>query len=126
MSDQFKSYIPPDQDMKEISFKAILLGIIPRKKSTVEAIKKVYSSLQLHTYSFRDTISVRKTTFLKTRSPEHLLALAGFHNRVSTFEWYHMIQLASKRKGKPVNLRVPEDVLKKQIQRDLDHLAFLE
>lgn len=28
MSDQFKSYIPPDQDMKEISFKAILLGII--------------------------------------------------------------------------------------------------
>ncbi len=28
MSDQFKSYIPPDQNMKEISFKAIFLGII--------------------------------------------------------------------------------------------------
>lgn len=28
MSDEFKSYIPPGQDMKEISFKAILLGII--------------------------------------------------------------------------------------------------
>ena len=28
MSDQFKSYIPPDQDMKEISFKAVFLGII--------------------------------------------------------------------------------------------------
>jgi putative OPT family oligopeptide transporter len=28
MSDPFKSYIPPDRDMKEISFKAILLGII--------------------------------------------------------------------------------------------------
>lgn len=27
MSNEFKSYIPPDQDMKEISFKAILLGI---------------------------------------------------------------------------------------------------
>ncbi len=28
MSDQFKSYIPPDQDMKELSFKAIFLGIL--------------------------------------------------------------------------------------------------
>lgn len=28
MSEQFKSYIPPDQDMKELSFKAIFLGIL--------------------------------------------------------------------------------------------------
>jgi hypothetical protein len=63
--------------------KAFDVGIISRSQPLRKAaVKKVYNQLQRGTS--HEKIKIRKSAFLKAKSPHHLLALAGFHSNCNT------------------------------------------
>lgn len=63
--------------------KAFDVGIISRSQPPrMSTVKKVYNQLQEGTS--HEKIKIRKSAFLKAKSPHHLLALAGFHSNCNT------------------------------------------
>ncbi len=84
--------------------KAVGLGIIPRHGNVRNAANNLLEHLAEGPSS--ETVNVTQLQFLKAETPEHLLALAGFHSRFEN-NWRGMLARTSARAADVV-LNPPE------------------
>ncbi len=92
---------------------AFYLEIIYRThQASKNVIERVYRDL--HTGLSNEKVTLPKSCFLSTVNPEQLLALAGFHNNISTCCWIHnlLIYSAFKFSNGNYHMDTPEDKMK--------------
>jgi hypothetical protein len=68
-------------------------------------------------------INVPRSAFLRARSPEHLLALAGLHSRY-TNSWPHLLYELARHKYERRRLPAPEKIVRDTLQKDLESLVI--
>jgi hypothetical protein len=99
---------------------AFILGIISRSHmASQKAIERVYKDL--HVGGSHDKVAVPKSCFLSTANAEQVLALAGFHNNISTCCWIYNLLMYSAFKFYPGRypIKEPETHLKNSIAEEL-------
>jgi hypothetical protein len=67
-------------------------------------------------------VNVPRSAFLKARSPEHLLALAGLHSRY-TNSWPHLLYELARHRYERRRLHASEKTVRAMVQKDLEALA---
>lgn len=67
-------------------------------------------------------VNVPRTAFVRARSPEHLLALAGLQSRLNT-SWPHLLDQLARHTFEGTTLPAPEDCIRKLLQDDLGNLV---
>lgn len=100
---------------------AFYLEIIFRThQASNEAVKRVYGDL--HKGISHEKVLIPKSCFLCTKNPEQILALAGFHNNISTCCWVNNLLKYSAFKFSNGSYSLdgtPENIMKTSIAEDI-------
>lgn len=97
---------------------ALLMGVLPVRASTTAALQALRKDLEAKPSG---QVRIPAGAFLKARSPEHLLALAGLHSRFNS-QWRLPLRQLAEHHYVTTQLSIPDEDLRKTIR---DTLASL-
>jgi hypothetical protein len=98
---------------------AYWLGLITITPRTKQRLDRLRNELSEHPSG---KVDVPRTAFLKARSPEHLLALAGLHSRFST-SWPHLLYQLARHTFEGRDLPMPEARIRSLIEHGIQQLV---
>lgn len=95
------------------------LDIIKRQATHHEVVRKVRGALEAEPHG---KVTLTKSSFLRARTPEHLLALAGLHSRFHG-AWPNQLFRVAAHDFRGEQLPVPRDIIVEDIRAHLAELC---
>ncbi|MBN8605122.1 MAG: hypothetical protein J0M26_29265 [Planctomycetes bacterium] len=89
---------------------AVVLGLLPRNKNTIEAAERVRNELTVGTST--EKVSVPKGLFLEVASPQHLLCMIGLRSTIPESGWQRRIRNIACETWGPKGRILPDEILK--------------